>query len=134
MSTSTKLHLGVIGRIAVPSADQDRALEFYRDTLGFDVRTDVTFADGKMRWIEVQPASGAETAIAIVPPMEGGATAVETGIIINSSDIEADHAALKEAGVDVDDEISRMGAPVPPMFTLRDPNGNKLAVVEPLDE
>jgi predicted enzyme related to lactoylglutathione lyase len=127
----SKLHITEVGRVAIPATDQDRSLEFYVDTLGFEVRSDDTFADGKMRWIEVVPP-GAATAIALAPPMEGGPTSVDSGIIISTDDIEADHAALKDAGVDVDQEIARMGAPVPPMFTLRDPNGNSLMIVEPL--
>ncbi|OLB23248.1 MAG: glyoxalase [Actinobacteria bacterium 13_2_20CM_68_14] len=128
---SNKLHITEVGRVAIPAADQDRSLEFYVDTLGFEVRSDDTFADGQMRWIEVAP-KGAATAIALTPPMEGGPTSVDSGIIISTDDIEADHAALKDAGVDVDPEIARMGAPVPPMFRLRDPSGNGLTVVEPL--
>jgi hypothetical protein len=62
-----------------------------------------------MRWIEVAPR-GAATAIAITPPMEGGPTSVDSGIIISTDDIETDHATLKDAGVDVDAEIARMGA------------------------
>jgi catechol 2,3-dioxygenase-like lactoylglutathione lyase family enzyme len=128
---SSNLHLTEIGRVAVPAADQDRALEFYVGTLGFELRADDTFADGQMRWIEVAPV-GASTAIALAPPMEGGPTAVDTGIIISTGDIEADHAALKAAGVDVDEEIARWGDPVPPMFRLRDPGGNSLTIVEPI--
>jgi len=126
------LHIKEIGRVAITAADQDRALEFYVGTLGFEVRADETFADGTMRWIEVAP-TGAATAIAIAPPREGGPTAVETGIILTTSDIEADHTALKTAGVDVDPEIARWGRPVPPMFTLRDPAGNSLMIVEPYE-
>jgi len=129
---SDKLHLTEIGRVAIPAADQDRALDFYVGTLGFELRSDDTFADGAMRWIEVGP-TGAPTAIAIAPPIEGGPTAVDTGIVISSSDIEADHATLKAAGVDVDDEIARWGDPVPPMFRLRDPAGNSLTIVEPVE-
>jgi catechol 2,3-dioxygenase-like lactoylglutathione lyase family enzyme len=129
---ASKLHITEVGRVAIPASDQDRALAFYVDTLGFEVRSDDTFADGKMRWIEVAPVGGA-TAIALTPPMEGGPTAVDTGIVISSTDIEADHAALKAAGVDVDPEIARWGAPVPPMFRLRDPGGNTLTIVEPTD-
>lgn len=127
---SSTLHLTEIGRVAIPAADQDRALEFYVGTLGFELRSDDAFADGSMRWIEVAPR-GASTAIAIAPPMEGGPTSVDTGIVISSSDIDADHAALKRAGVDVDDEVARWGDPVPPMFRLRDPAGNSLTIVEP---
>jgi predicted enzyme related to lactoylglutathione lyase len=127
---SGKLHITEIGRVAIPAADQDRVLEFYVDRLGFELRSDETFADGKMRWIEVAPA-GASTALAIAPPMEGGPTAVDTGIVISTSDIEADHDELKAAGVDVDAEIARWGDSVPPMFRLRDPAGNSLTIAEP---
>jgi hypothetical protein len=36
---------------------------------------------------------------------------------------------LKAEGVDVDAEVSRQGDPVPPLFWLRDPEGNSLMVV-----
>ena len=127
---SGTLHITEVGRVAVPTSDQDRALEFYVGTLGFEVRSDLTFADGQMRWIEVAPV-GAATSIALAPPMEGGPTSVDTGIILSSSDIDADHATLKAAGVDVDPEVARWGDPVPPMFRLRDPGGNSLSIVQP---
>ena len=127
----SQLHLTEIGRVALPAADQDKALEFYVGTLGFEKRMDETFAGGQMRWIEVVPP-GSSTAIALAPPMPDGPTKVNSGIIISTDDIDADHAALKEAGVDVDDEIMRNSPPVPPMFDLRDPNGNSLLIVQPL--
>jgi catechol 2,3-dioxygenase-like lactoylglutathione lyase family enzyme len=129
---SSQLHITEVSRVAVPATDQDAALDFYIGTLGFELRTDETFADGQMRWIEVAP-SGASTAIALTPPMEGGPTAVDTGIILSSTSIDADHAALKARGVDVDPEVVRWGAPVPPMFRLRDPGGNTLTIVEPTE-
>ena len=45
--------------------------------------------------------------------------------------MDSAHAALKEAGVDVDDEVTRYGGPVPPMFWLRDPDDNSLIIVQP---
>ena len=130
MSTKLQLHITEVGRVAVPAADQDGAIEFYVGTLGFELLVDMPFADGKMRWVEVVPP-GSSTSIALAPPMEGGPTAVETGIILSTSDIDADHAALKAAGVDVDPEVARWGDPVPPMFRFRDPAGNTLTLVEP---
>ena len=128
MST-TKTAIAKIGVVCIPVSDQDRAIAFYVDTLGFEKRTDVPFGNG-YRWVEVAPA-GADTAIAIVPPPPGKPTGdVETGIGLNTDDIDALHAALKARGVDVDAEVSRMGDPVPPLFWFRDPDGNTLMVVE----
>jgi predicted enzyme related to lactoylglutathione lyase len=84
-----------------------------------------------MRWVEVAVA-GAETTIALAPPPQGKeAGGSETGIILDTTDVDAAHAALKEAGVDVDEEVTRYGGPVPPMFWFRDPDGNSLIVFQP---
>ena len=53
----------------------------------------------------------------------------ETGISLQTDDIDGFHAQLRQAGVDVDAEVSRMGDPVPPMFWLRDPEGNLFCLV-----
>ena len=85
----TKTRIDKIGTVVVPVSDQDRAVEFYVDTLGFEKRVDVAFANG-YRWVEVAPAD-AVTTIAIVPPPEGKPTGnVETGIALQTSDIDAD--------------------------------------------
>src|SRR5262245_54556186 len=111
----TKLHITMVGRVCVTVADTDRALGFYVDTLGFEKVVDIPMAPG-MRWVEVK-IPGADTTIALAPPPEGKeAGGADTGIILDTTDLDADHAALKEAGVDVDEEISRYGDPVPPMF------------------
>jgi len=131
MSTvASKLNISKVGRVCVTVSDTDRALDFYVGTLGFEKVVDVPMGPD-MRWVEVS-VSGAETTIALAPPPENqDAGGKETGIILDTSDVEGAHAALKEAGVDVDDEVSRYGGPVPPMFWLRDPDGNSLIVVQP---
>lgn len=69
--------------------------------------------------------------IAIAPPGPDGQTGNrQTGISLQTDDIDAVHAELKQAGVDVDADVSRMGDPVPPMFWLRDPEGNVLLIAE----
>jgi catechol 2,3-dioxygenase-like lactoylglutathione lyase family enzyme len=126
-----KLNIHTVGRVCVTVADTDRAIDFYVDTLGFTKVVDVPMGPG-MRWVEVA-LSGKETTIALAPPPEGQqAGGSQTGICLDTSDVDTDHAALKAAGVDVDDEVSRWGDPVPPMFWLRDPDGNSLIVVQPL--
>jgi catechol 2,3-dioxygenase-like lactoylglutathione lyase family enzyme len=127
--SKTRTRISKLGTVVVPVSDQERAIAFYVDTLGFEKRVDVPFGGG-YRWVEVAP-EGAVTSIAIVPPPPGKPTGnVETGIGLSTDDIDADHAELKARGVDVDDEVSRMGDPVPPLFWFRDPDGNTLMVVE----
>jgi catechol 2,3-dioxygenase-like lactoylglutathione lyase family enzyme len=129
VSTTSTTRIDKVGTVCVPVSDQDRAIEFYVERLGLELRADVPFGNG-YRWVEVAPP-GATTTIAIAPPPEGRPTGrVETGIALHTTDIEAVHAAFAAAGVDVDAEISRMGDPVPPIFWLRDPDENTLMVVE----
>jgi catechol 2,3-dioxygenase-like lactoylglutathione lyase family enzyme len=126
----SKLNLFQVGRVCVTVADTDRAIDFYVDKLGFEKVVDVPMGDAG-RWVEVAIA-GATTTIALAPPPPGQeAGGGQTGICLDTKDVDADHAALKAAGVDVDDEVARWGGPVPPMFWLRDPDGNSLIVVEP---
>ena len=128
MSTATTT-IHKIGTVCVPVSDQERAIGFYVDTLGFEKRTDVPFGDG-YRWVEVAPA-GADTTIAIVPPPPGTeAGNVQTGIALQTTDIDGVHADLKGRGVDVDAEVSRMGGPVPPLCWFRDPDNNTLMLVQ----
>jgi predicted enzyme related to lactoylglutathione lyase len=124
------MNITQVGRVIVPVNDQEKALEFYTETLGFEKRVDVPMGNG-YRWVEVGPAGGAAT-IAVVPPgPDGKAGGRETGITLDSSDVDADYAELKAKGVDVDAEVMRMGEPVPPMFWFRDPEGNSLLIVQP---
>jgi len=129
MSTSTSATgIRQIGLVCVPTADQDRAIEFY-ESIGFEKRTDIAMGGG-YRWVEVYPPEGT-AGIALAPPRPGTEVRpVETGITLTTGDIDATHAALQSRRLDVDAEVSRMGDPVPPMFWLRDPTGHSLMVVE----
>jgi len=126
----TKLNINTVGRVCVTVADTDRAIDFYVDTLGFEKVVDVPMGED-MRWVEVA-LPGTATTIALAPPPQGqDAGGAQTGICLDTSAVDADHAALKAAAVDVDDEVTRWGGPVPPMFWIRDPDGNSLIVVQP---
>src|SRR3954447_21542894 len=127
--STTATRISKLGTVVIPVSDQDKMIDFYVETLGFEKRTDLPFGDG-YRWVEVAPA-GAATTIALAPPPEGVPTGnSQTGIGLNTSDIDAVHADLKAAGADVDAEVARQGDPVPPLFWFRDPEGNTLMVVE----
>jgi lactoylglutathione lyase len=122
-STTQIIDLRTVG---VPVADQDRALAFYVDVLGLEKRLDVPMGGGR-RWIEVAPA-GASTSIALVAAHDGVPAGVETGIRLTALRVDANHAALRERGVDADDILRWEG--VPPMFAFRDQDGNGLEIVE----
>ena len=125
----SKIRANKIVTVIIPVADQDGAVDFYVNKLGFEKRMDVPFGGG-YRWIEV--GLGDETTtIALAPPPEGGSAGKhETGISLQTDDIDGYHSQLQQAGVDVDAAVSRMGDPVPPMFWFRDPEGNTLMVVQ----
>jgi catechol 2,3-dioxygenase-like lactoylglutathione lyase family enzyme len=117
-----------VGRVMVPTSDQDAAIAWYTKTLGFSLVADVPFGDDD-RWVEVAPPAGCTT-LALVPPQGDYQVGRMTGVALTSSDPRTDHAELKAAGVDVDEQIIGGDGVVPPMFFLRDGDGNHLLVVE----
>lgn len=126
--TQAPTRISQVATTIVPVSDQDRAIEFYTGTLGFEKRADIPMGEA-MRWVEVAPP-GAATTIAIVPPREGEPTGVQTRVAFGTDDVDADHASLKAQGVDVDEEVSRMGGTVPPMFWFRDQDANSFLIVQ----
>ena len=127
MNDEAKTQITGLRTVGVPVTDQDRALKFYIGTLGFAKRADFPSGDGG-RWIEVAPP-GAATTIALVPAREGAPVGVETGIRLTTGDAGADHAALLARGVDADAEVLRWPG-VPPMFSFRDQDANRLVLIE----
>ncbi len=124
---TTGTRITQVGTVMVPVSDQDRALEFYIQKLGFEKRADIPYGRGE-RWVEVA-APGAATTIALVPPREGEPVGIQTRVGFATDDVDADHASLSAQGVDVDD-VMRMGDPVPPMLFFRDPDGNNFMIVQ----
>jgi lactoylglutathione lyase len=117
-----------IGVAMFTVADQDAALAFYTEKLGFEVRSDTRFGENnEMRWLEVAPP-GSSARLALNPPMSGQPGG--SGIGVETPDVLGEHARLSAiGGIDLDPEPMRMpGAPL--LFMLRDPDGNHVAVVE----
>jgi catechol 2,3-dioxygenase-like lactoylglutathione lyase family enzyme len=127
MSQPTGARITELATVAVPVSDQDRALEFYVGTLGFTKHRDIAFG-GSQRWVEVAP-TGVGTTIALVPAGEGAPVGPETGIRLITEDADADHAYLVARGVDTDPAVLRWPG-VPAMFGFRDPDGNRLVLIE----
>ncbi|MEA2180771.1 MAG: hypothetical protein QOG77_4068 [Solirubrobacteraceae bacterium] len=117
-----------IGVAMFTVSDQDQAIAFYTEKLGFELRADTPFGEqGESRWVEVAPP-GSTARLALNPPMydsPGGST-----IGVESADVLGEHRRLSAiGGIDLDPEPERpAGAPL--MFMLRDPDGNHVVVVE----
>jgi lactoylglutathione lyase len=126
MTDDTKTRITRLHTVGVPVTDQDRALRFYADALGLETRLNVPTGDGT-RWIEVAPA-GAATTIALVAEKANQPTGHDTGIRLVTADADAEHADLLARGVDADEVLRWPG--VPAMFAFRDPDGNRLEIIE----
>jgi catechol 2,3-dioxygenase-like lactoylglutathione lyase family enzyme len=127
-STGTPTTLSNIGVVMFTVADQDAALAFYTEKLGFEVRGDMRFGEhDEARWLEVAPA-GSRARLALNPPRGGQPGGSAIGV--ETTDVLGEHARLKAVGgIDIDPEPMRTpGAPL--MFMLRDPDGNHVVVVE----
>jgi catechol 2,3-dioxygenase-like lactoylglutathione lyase family enzyme len=119
--------------VVVPVSDTERALAFYTQKLGFEVRLDFTYETGE-RWLEVVPP-GAETALVLAKSDSPG---IETRVILITNDLDADRAELEAAGVNCSANLTPGevlywgGAPLagnPPMLFFDDPDGNSVLLV-----
>ncbi|WP_433558087.1 VOC family protein [Pseudonocardia xinjiangensis] len=121
-----------IRTIGVPVTDQDKAVDFYVGTLGFEKRMDMPLPQLGSRWIEVAPA-GAAVSVALIRAHDGLPSGGESGVRFTTGDAAALHADLTAAGVEVGELLNWPG--VPPMFTFRDQDGNGLEIVQnPTDQ
>lgn len=129
--TQATSHITSVGTVFVTVSDQDKAIDFYTNTLGFELRGDTSYGEGQ-RWVEVGPPGG-ETAVALVPPMgDGPGPGQDLGFGYDTDDLEAAMAELRSRGVEFE-EVPDMGGPVPPMAWFRDQDGNRVLLVQRME-
>ena len=108
----------------MPVADQDQALRFYTEVLGCKLRTDIEVWPGA-RLVEVVPP-GSSVGLVLLPPDSEIPVAVRLG----TTDAEAAHARLRDAGATLhNDQVLHLDG-APPMFFFADPDGNGLVYME----
>ena len=121
--------ISTIGVAMFTIADQDAAIAYYTETLGWELRADVAFGDeGGNRWVEVAPP-GSATRLALNAPMGGQPGG--GGVGVETPDIEAEHARVTAIDGVTTGEIIGGEGPVPRMFSIEDPDGNHIWVVQP---
>jgi catechol 2,3-dioxygenase-like lactoylglutathione lyase family enzyme len=123
----------------LPHDDPDASVAFYRDTLGFEVRSDVGY--GGMRWITVGPTGQPDTSIVLHPPAAGpGITDDERrtilelmakgsyfGVNLASRDLDGTFERLATLGVEVVQEPTDQPYGVRDC-AVRDPAGNMIRI------
>ncbi|TDD30529.1 glyoxalase [Actinomadura sp. KC06] len=108
--------------LTVPVSDQDAAKAFYADTLGFEVVSDQS--NGPIRWLQLAP-KGAQTNVVLANHVPGVTPGSVHGLILETSDLDADCEQLRGAGVDVD---GPQDLPWGRQATLTDPDGNGIVL------
>ena len=112
--------------LSVPVSDQQRAKIFYRDVLGFALIREEPMGLG-MSWIQLAPP-GQSVTIALVNWFENMKPGGLQGVMVNTEDIEAEHALLTSRGLHVG-EIRQEPWGRYAMFT--DPDGNGWILRQP---
>jgi predicted enzyme related to lactoylglutathione lyase len=92
----------------LPHHDPDASLAFYRDTLGFEIRSDVGY--GGMRWITVGPADQPATSIVLEPPAANPDISEDERHTIDEMMAKGTYARIVLATTDLDGTFERLQA------------------------
>ena len=123
--------------------DQEEALAFYTDKLGFEVRSDVTLPEmGDFRWLAVNPPGQEDVSIVLMaipgPPVMDEETTQQvedlmpkgfaSGVFLTTDDCRAEYERLKERGVEFTEAPEERPYGIDCGF--RDPSGNSFRLTE----
>ena len=123
--------------------DQDEALAFYTDKLGWEVRADVTVPElGNFRWLTVGPPAQQDIAVTLMaipgPPMMDAASAQQLRdllgkgfagtLFLTTDDVHASYEELKARGVEFLEEPEERPYGIDSGF--RDPSGNQFRLTQ----
>ena len=125
-ASTTILNIGVA---MFTIADQDAAITYYTQTLGWELRADIPFGDeGANRWVEVAPP-GSTARLALNSPM-GDRGPGGSAIGVETPDVETEYARVQAIDGVKTGEMMGDDGPVPRMFSIEDPDGNHIWVVQ----
>lgn len=112
--------------LSVPVSDPQRAKAFFRDVLGFELIRESPMGPG-MTWIQLAPP-GQGVTIALVTWFEQMKPGGLQGVMVNTDDIDAEHARLRGLGVAIGDIGSE---PWGRYAMFQDPDGNGWILRQP---
>ena len=124
--------------------DQEEALDFWTNKVGFEVRADISLPElGNFRWLTVGPPGQDDFSIALLtvpgqPVMDEAtqkqvedlmAKGFASGIFLNADDVQAAYEELKDKGVEFTEAPSERPYGIDSEF--RDPSGNRIRLGKP---
>ena len=110
--------------VSVPVTDQDRAMRFYTDEVGFELLAQTRFGDG-LGWVQVGPA-GSEASLTLVTWFDDMSAGSLRGLVVDSDDLDADYRAMTGRGVRFLGPPSQQPGGV--FATFIDPDGNQISL------
>ena len=111
--------------VSIPTADQDRALKFWTEQVGFTLMTDQPFSE-KQRWIELKVGSSDTRFVLFTPDGQEERIGSFFNGALACDDVEATHRQLTERGVTFDSPPQKQ--PWGTFATFRDPDGNQFVL------
>ncbi len=124
--------------------DQDEALEFWTQKIGWEVRADITMPElGDFRWLSVGPPGQEDISVVLMaipgaPVMDDGTKKqveelVAKGwggtVFLTADDVQATYEELKDRGVEFTEAPTEQPYGLDSEF--RDPSGNKFRLGKP---
>jgi predicted enzyme related to lactoylglutathione lyase len=115
--------------------DQDEALDFYTQTLGWEVRADVTMESWSFRWLCVGPVGQGNVGLVLMGDSARLAELVAKGaggtLFLETDDCQASYDELTARGVTFNDPPTAQPYGIDTSF--RDPSGNNIRLTQVLE-
>jgi predicted enzyme related to lactoylglutathione lyase len=111
--------------VSIPSSDQDRALAFWTDKVGFTLMTDQPF-DERQRWIELSVADSATRFVLFTPEGDEGRIGGVFNGALACDDLDATYRQLSERGVEFVEPPKK--TPWGGFAIFKDPDGNRFVL------
>jgi predicted enzyme related to lactoylglutathione lyase len=108
-------------------SDQDQALDFYTNKLGFEKLTDEPM-ESDARWIEVVPAGAQTRLVLYTPPGQEDRIGTFSNVIFSCDDMNSTYQELKGRGVEFSEDPSEQPWGIWAQF--KDPDGNEFGLIE----
>lgn len=111
--------------VSIPTRDQNRALRFYTEQLGFEISTDQIF-DEKQRWIELRVGNSSTRVVLFTQPGHENRIGTSFNGSFACDDVQATYRQLKARGVVFDSEPQKQ--PWGEFAKFKDPDGNQFVL------